>query len=84
MAVTDYVWDAVYRNEKTGEEFIFLGAKIRTVVLAAREDSKKYLELPHETFEKDFVDMDIHNHEEFCCTVHNTHTASLHRGCLLR
>jgi hypothetical protein len=84
MAVTDYVWNAVYRNEKTEEEFIFLGAKNKTVILAYREDSKKYLELTHEVFEKDFVDMNIHNHKAYCCTVHNTHADMMHQGCILR
>lgn len=77
-----FVDGAVYRNHKTNEERILLGLKMRTVALS---DAAGHIEISHSEFESDYTLTDKHNHEEFCCMVHDIHALSgIHRGCLLR
>ena len=57
------------------------GIKRRTVFFRD-EVLGELLEVPREEAMA-FSDTGVHDHANFCCTVHNTH-ASPHRGCILR
>lgn len=81
--MTNYVTDAIYNEVATGLPFRLLGLKNRVAVLQP-EGEDGYIEVAHEDFQKRFIDSGIHNHEEFCCTVHGTHAEVIHRGCILR
>lgn len=77
-----FVDGAVYRNHKTAEERILLGIKRKTVALS---DAAGHIEISHSEFESDYILTDKHNHEEYCCMVHDIHAPNgIHRGCLLR
>lgn len=72
---------AVYVNRKTSEKRVLLGMKMRTAVFYDVE--KGYIEIPRSEFESDYRLTDEHNHEQFCCSVHDLHV-SPHTGCILR
>ena len=76
------VWDALYENTTTGEQFKFLGLKTKTVVLQ-NPTNKTWFEITRQEFNDNYKDTGIHNHETACCDVHKTHTTP-HTGCLLR
>lgn len=80
---TDYVEDAIYSEVGTGRPYRLLGLKSKVVVLRL-EGAEGFIEVPYDEFPLRFVDTGIHNHEEFCCTVHDTHAEGIHRGCILR
>lgn len=78
-----YVEDAIYSEVGTGKPYRLLGTKRKFAVLRL-EGSEDFIEVDYDEFPLRFVDSGIHNHEEFCCTVHDTHAVGIHRGCLLR
>jgi len=71
---------AVYSHGNSGERVLYLGGRINSAVL---EGSDGRFELSWNSFLEFYELTDIHNHEDYCCSVHGLHV-SPHRGCLLR
>lgn len=76
------VFGAQYVNQSTQEKVVFLGMTTSKVLLqpVGSDDFKK---ISHTEFQTNWVDTGIHNHKDFCCDIHNTHT-SPHMGCIFR
>ena len=91
--VSAIVEGATYQHVNSGDRFILLGRKRRTVILnfvvtpegrSPLATGPAWMELALDDFLSEFEDTGIHNHADFCCTVHKTHASGIHRGCVLR
>lgn len=80
---THYVEDAIYSEVGTEKPYRLLETKRKFAVLRL-EGPADFIEVDYDEFPRRFVDTGIHNHEEFCCTAHDTRARGIHRGCLLR
>ena len=76
------VHGAVYSHDRTGERVRLEGLRSRTV-LVTRERDGEYEDIPHADFSGSYSDTGEHDHELFCCSVHESHTVP-HRGCIFR
>lgn len=82
MAHVDLVWGAKYRKVSDGNMVTFGGiGGSKQVILFEQDDS--WFKLPYDDFAQQYVLTDKHDHENFCCTVHELH-ALPHTGCLFR
>lgn len=82
MGTQSYIHGAIYAHDRTGERVILEGFRIRSIVVSGETDGQ-YRDIFPGDFSAEFSDTGEHNHEDYCCDVHHTHTVP-HRGCILR
>lgn len=81
----DVVEGATYESVRTGDFFTVMGFKGANPVrvCGTQHVTDEYQEIAYPVFVAEYADVNLHNHEDYCCSVHGTHSMP-HRGCLLR
>lgn len=77
---TEMIFGATFIDDE-GKQVTLQGASTRYMVCTDSEG--EYFKVPHQEFFDNYTLTDEHDHENFCCSIHETHI-SPHTGCLLR